>query len=71
MSEICIPCEHARRQQMEYRNFLLKKIKQRAINEQCNYAVWFDAEIKKFVSAKYDDAKGRSIRDLEIVSFHP
>jgi hypothetical protein len=69
--EPCIPCEHLRKQQEEYKEFLYKKVKQRAINEQCNYAIWFDSEDKKYLSARYEDAKDRGINAIEIVSKYP
>lgn len=66
--KICKPCI---KQQMYYAH--LKQVaKQRAIDEERSYSIWFDTEDEKYYSLPYEDATDkRNEQDFEVISKYP
>lgn len=64
----CVPCRAKKELLNQQYIFLTEKTKERARDEQRNYAIYFDGEDEKFRAILLDEVQARNIDKYEIIT---
>lgn len=72
MIEVCIPCKKRQNELGQYLIHLRSSTKQRAINENRAYAIWFDDEDVKYYAGVLSEVRQDPDKSpFEIISEYP